>query len=230
MIAVAARTFRALLVSATLTAWTLIPLPLCARALITLAARLAGALRTFLCGTTAMFAVPFHFSALTPRAISVMVRPVRAWPFTAPAFAGAAAFAFAGRPHLIGSDAAIAVAVELLEKIDRVLNFLFVDRAVVIGIERAEDSRHRALGAAAGCAFAARSAFALRWLGRALRWVRLIFLREERGRREGERHGREESAVLFHGFVECYEFRGCGRGMRRAFIGQNAASRGFCLP
>ncbi len=247
LVAVAARTFRTLLVATTLTA----------RALIAVAAMLAARLRAVLRGTAAMFAVPFHFPALTLRAISVAAWALGSLTFTAstfralallagtaalaatglrPAFAGAASFtagllalAIAGRAHLVGSDAAVAVLVELAQEIRCVINFLFVDRPVVIGIERGEDPRHGALGAAGWSTFAAWSAFALGRLGRALGLVRLIVLREEWGRREGERHCGEESAVLFHGLVQCCDFGGCCRGMRRAFIGQNATRSGFCL-
>ncbi len=248
LVAIAARTFRTLLVTTTLTA----------RALIALAAMLAAGLRAVLRGTAAMIAVAFHFPALTLRAISVaawalgsLTFPVSTFRTLAllagaaafattglrSAFAGAASFtagllalAIAGRAHLVGSDAAVAIAVELAQEIRCMIDFLFVDRPVVIGIERAEDPRHGALGAPAGYAFAAWSAFALRLLGLALWWVRLIVLREERSRREGERHCGEESSVLFHGLVQCCDFGGCCRGMRRAFIGQNATRSGFCLP
>ena len=256
LVAIAGRTFRTLLIATTLTARAAIPLPLTARALIPRAAMLAAGLRAVLSGTTAMIAVPFHFPALSLRAISVAAWALGSLTFPAstfralallagaaafaatglrPTFAGAASFpagllalAVAGRAHLIGSDAAVAVAVELAQEIRRMIDFLFVDLPVVIGVERAEDSRHGSLGAAAGCAFAAWSAFALR-LRRALRWVRLIFLREERRRREGECHCGEESSVLFHGLVQGCDFGGCCRGMRRAFTGQNATRSGFCL-
>ena len=256
LVAIPARTVRASLIAAAFTAWALIPLPLRARALIALAAMLAAGLRAVLPGTAAMVAVPFHFPALTLRAISVAAWALGSLAFTAstfralallggaaafaaagwrPTFAGAASFAtgrrtlaVAGRAHLVGSDAAVAIAVELAQEIRRMIDFLLVDRAIVIGIECGEDPRHGSLGAAAGCAFAAWSAFPLRLL-RALWWVRLIVLREERRRREGECHCGEESAVLFHGLVECCDFGGCCRGMRRAFIGQNATRSGFCL-
>jgi hypothetical protein len=169
------------------------------------------------------------------RTVPIAARAFRAWTLFAraaaiagtglrSAFAWTATFAarrrtlpVARRAHLIGSDAAVAVAVEFAQDLSGVVEFLLVDDAVVIGIERAEEAGHRALDGAV----AARTAFA-GWLGSALWWVRLILLREERTRGKRECHRGGEREVSFHG-VGLFGFGGSVRGMRCAFIGLNAA-------
>lgn len=188
-----------------------------------LALAIARAIGTW---TARLIAVPPHFSRWSLRTITIAARTFGPLSFLASFPASLRTLGVARRPHFVRSDAAVAIAVELAEDIARVCEFLVVDRAVAVGIERAKDARHRAIGAAAASdsAFAARSSFALRRMWRS----RLIFLREERTRRERERHRGGECLVSFHGFG-LVELGGCCRGVRRAFIRQNAARAGFCL-
>jgi hypothetical protein len=204
-LAIAARAFRARPLGTSFTARTLIPRPLGSRTLIAPAFRA----RTALALTTT-----FARTGLRSAFARTASLATRLW-----------SLSVARRAHLIRSNAAVAVAVELAQHICGFGEFVLIDHAVVIRIERAEDARHRALPAAAGRTFATRSAFALRRLGRTLRW--LIFLREERPRRKRERHCGGESSDSFHGFWVVRVGGSC-RGVRRAFIGLNAARMPFC--
>jgi hypothetical protein len=82
-------------------------------------------------------------------------------------------------------------------------DFLAVDDAIVIRVERGEESGHRALHATRLRAFAARAAFAAGRLVGTLRRLWLIVLRKERTRGKRERQRGRESAVSFHGFLGC---------------------------
>jgi hypothetical protein len=171
------------------------------------------------------FAPAFRLSPRLARSAAFTVTSLRPASFAA----AWRALGITRRAHFVRHDATVAVAVELAKNFGGVSELFIVDRAVVIRIERTEEARHRTLTAALGRAFTARAAFALGWLGRTLRWIWLLILREERTRREGECHRGEDGSICFHEFLSGCGIGGCHRGMRRAFIGQNATRSRFCL-
>jgi hypothetical protein len=111
--------------------------------------------------------------------------------------------ALARTAEFIGPQPAIAIAIHFAEHFRRLGNLLRIDRAVVVGIERIEKPRHRALAALPVFAVAfraergrrARTAFGTRSLRRTRR---LVFLSAERPRRQRERDRGDEHGSWLH--------------------------------
>ena len=118
-------------------------------------------------------------------------------------------FAFAGLhadgAHFIGSDPAVAVAIETAEDVCGLAEFGGINHAVMICVERVEKTGHRTLHVAAWFAFALLRALALLAgrtfgsAGRARGILRGIFLCSERPRGKRERHRGGKCLVCFHG-------------------------------
>jgi hypothetical protein len=93
----------------------------------------------------------------------------------------------ARRAKLVRPEFAVAVAVEFAERVCRVVEFLRVDHAIMIRIERAEKPARRArCGVGTWATFAARGAVTLRCVGRA--WCGGV-LGAEGPRRQRKRYG-----------------------------------------
>ena len=107
--------------------------------------------------------------------------------------------------HFIGSDPAVAVAVETAEDVRSLAEFGGINHAVMICVERVEKTGHRTLHVAARFAFALLRALALLAgrtfgsAGRARGILRGIFLCRERPRGKRERHRSGKCLVCFHG-------------------------------
>ena len=184
-VTIASHSFRTPSLFATFAAWTLVP----------------PSFRPSTLGTPSLFAtlatwtlVPasFRTPAFRARALFALGAAISAFRPT---------ICIARRTHLVGSDATVAVAVELADDLSRPAEFCRVNRTVMVRIESTEESRQRALIFGA-LTFALRSAFALRAalaLRRIRRSVGSALLRAERPGRKRERHGGDELRDWFHG-------------------------------
>jgi hypothetical protein len=154
--------------------------------------------------TRPLVAAAFRLHSRLARSATLAVTPL--WPPALIATVGALAVAL--RPDFIGRDPTVIVAVELLERVAGVRDFFLVDHAVVVGIQRREDSVRGTLAPSAVRAVVARSTFARRWAGWTLwRIGWLIFLGEKRTRRKRERHRGGKAEVSFHNVFDCCQWR-----------------------